>query len=284
MALAQRCAAAARTLACAAPSQYCAAPVLGACTQTSAAPSVLLPSLLLPSASFCSSATLREFPGADQLRCTVSAAAPVLLLPAQLQAHARFCSGAAVREVPAEGAGQLSFAARPTQAGQQAVYMVDIITGDVRGAGTEVRLLLLRCLNLELCAWCFLCATSLCNQPVLPACVTKKVACLVVQAPAVIRLIGSEGQSEEYVLGARPVFCQDWPAPLSLFRCCAPAVLDHSFIFKLRHTLLQATTRTSMASSAARGGGMRWTWAGAWAPCAAYLCSRCAAQAARRNV
>ena len=37
----------------------------------------------------------------------------------------------------------------------------------------------------------------------LPACVTKEVAYLAVQAPAVIRLIGSEGQSEEYVLGAR---------------------------------------------------------------------------------
>ncbi|KAK9827711.1 hypothetical protein WJX81_003442 [Elliptochloris bilobata] len=52
---------------------------------------------------------------------------------------------------------QLSFSVRPAQPEQQAVYIVDIITGDVRGAGTE--------------------------------------------APAIIRLIGSEGQSEEYVLG-----------------------------------------------------------------------------------
>ena len=165
MALAQRCAAAARTLACAAPPQYCAVSVLEACTQTSAAPSVLLPALLHPRVNFCSSATLREFPGnADQLRCTVSSAAPAALLPAQLQAKARFCSGAAVQEVPAEGAGQLSFAARPAQAGQQAVYMVDIITGDVRGAGTEARQLLLRCMDLELTALCPVVLTSLCDN------------------------------------------------------------------------------------------------------------------------
>ena len=48
---------------------------------------------------------------------------------------------------------------------------------------------------------------------------------------------------------------------------------------QLRVALLQATTRTSMALSAARGGGMRWTWAGLWAPCAVSLCSRCAAEA-----
>lgn len=163
MALAQRCAAAARTLACAGPSQYCAASVLEACTQTSAAPSMLLPALLHPRVSLCSSATL--FPGdAGQLRCTVSSAAPAALLPAQLQAKARFCSGAAVREVPAEGAGQLSFAARPAQAGQQAVYMVDIITGDVRGAGTEARHFLLRSLDLKLCAWCSVVPTSLCDK------------------------------------------------------------------------------------------------------------------------
>ena len=162
---------------------------------------MLLPALLHPRVSFCSSATLREFPGdADKLRCTASSAAPAALLQAQLQAKARFCSGAAVREVPAEGAGQLSFAARPAQAGQQAVYMVDIITGNVRGAGTEARQtpadmpLLLR-LALELSA---LMCTS--------ACLTEEVACPGVQAPAVIRLIGSEGQSEEYVLGARLAF------------------------------------------------------------------------------
>ena len=165
MALAQRCAAAARTLACAAPSQYCAASVLDACAQTGAAPPVPLPALLHPRVSLCSSATLREFPGdAVQLRCTLSSAAPASLLPAQLQGKARFCSGAAVREVPAEGAGQLSFAARPAQAGQQAVYMVDIITGDVRGAGTEARQLLLRCLDLGLPAWCSVVLTCLCDS------------------------------------------------------------------------------------------------------------------------
>ena len=209
MALVQRCAAAARTLACAAPFQCCAASLLEAPTRTSAAPLVLLPALLHPRASFGSGAALREVPGdaASQPPRTVSAAAPATL-PAQLQARARFCSGAAVREVPAEGAGQLSFAARPAQAGQQAVYMVDIITGDVRGAGTEARQLLFPALASlagrgGLRFWHWFASLS-----------EGKASCSDVQAPAVIRLIGSEGQSEEYVLGTRPALlplAKRWP-------------------------------------------------------------------------
>ena len=145
MALAQRCTAAARTLARAVPPQHCAALLLETCTEPTAAPLVLLPAPLHHRASFCSSATLRRLPGdaAGHLPFTASAAAPATLLPAQLQARASLCSGAAVRELPPDDTGQLSFAAR---AGQQAVYLVDIVTGDVRGAGTEVRQLLSKCL------------------------------------------------------------------------------------------------------------------------------------------
>ena len=84
------------------------------------------------------------------------------------------------------------------------------------------------------------------------------------------------------------------PAPGKPGCCCCTALLRcpsavspvccNVSVFLNRAISLQAMTRTSMALSAARGGGMRWTWAGAWAPCAAYLCSRCAAEAARRNV
>ena len=65
----------------------------------------------------------------------------VTLLPAllQLPASARRASDAAVRELPANE-GQPSFASRPSQQAEQgAVYVVDIVTGDVRGAGTEVQ-------------------------------------------------------------------------------------------------------------------------------------------------
>lgn len=107
------------------------------------------------------------------------------------------------------------------------------------------------------------------------------------QAPAVIRLIGSEGQSEEYVLGALKALLPWQTMGLLLLygttqlpRCRVPALLDIS-VFLSCAVFLQATIRTSTVLSAARGGGMRWTWADAWALCAACLCSRCAAEAAK---
>ena len=99
------------------------------------------------------------------------------------------------------------------------------------------------------------------------------------QAPAIIRLIGSEGQSEEYVLGAcRPVAPK---APCFRRHVCAFARdVPPCTHFILTMLLLaprgpQATTRTSMALSAARGVVTRWTSATAWARSAACLCSRC---------
>ncbi len=57
-----------------------------------------------------------------------------------VQLRKSFCSGAALRELPAAAEVHLNFSPRAAQsADQQAVYTVDIITGDVRGAGTEAR-------------------------------------------------------------------------------------------------------------------------------------------------
>jgi len=125
----------------------------------------------------------------------------VTLLPAllQLPASSRRASDAAVRELPANE-GQPSFASRPSQQAEQgAVYVVDIVTGDVRGAGTEVQ-------------GRGACVHALQRKALNVYDRTARVG----QAPAIIRLIGSEGQSEEYVLGARLPMAPPQSAVLAL--------------------------------------------------------------------
>ena len=164
---------------------------------------------------------------------------------------------------------------------QAAVYRIDIVTGDVRGAGTHVS-----------CCWRHACML----RNILEHHAEEFVSwfsCMPMQAPAMVQLVGSSQRSSEYVLGAHSFHCTCaalrhvqllisrrlwWPHGVHgpMFHaesCCMHAVSSP-------HTSLctpeQATTRTSTASSAAAAGATSWTLGGSWACCARSLCSRCA--------
>ena len=82
------------------------------------------------------------------------------------------------------GSGGLFGQERPLCAEAQRqphIYTLDIVTGDVRGAGTKVRL-------------------HSCQTPDLTHCERSDISSL--QSPALVRLVGVRGESEEFFVGA----------------------------------------------------------------------------------